>query len=102
MLLIYQNCPLLYASSNRRINERSRTIKIVNAYPGMSDPMTEEEIRNFMANKDNKLLIRLGLIDEKGGPNVVPLAYYFDDTTNNIYVTTQKTTKKVSNHAKDY
>ena len=59
--------------------------------------MTEEEIRNFMANKDNKLLIRLGIIDEKGEPNVVPLAYYFDDTTNNIYVTTQKTTKKVSN-----
>jgi hypothetical protein len=37
-----------------------------------------------MAN--NNLLIRIGLIDEKGEPNVVPLAYYFDDTSNKIYI----------------
>ena len=70
-------------------------MKIINAYPGMGDPMTEAEARNFMANSDNHLLIRLGIIDEKGEPNVTPLAYYFDDTSNKIYITTQKTTKKV-------
>jgi len=70
-------------------------MKIINAYPGMGDPMTEAEAKNFMANSDNHLLIRLGIIDEKGEPNVTPLAYYFDDTTNKIYITTQKTTKKV-------
>jgi len=70
-------------------------IKILNAYPGMGDPMTEEEVKNFLANKNNKLLIRLGIIDIKGEPNIVPLAYYFDDITNRIYITTRKTTKKI-------
>jgi len=70
-------------------------IKILNAYPGMGDPMTEEEVKNFLANKNNKLLVRLGIIDIKGEPNIVPLAYYFDDITNKIYITTRKTTKKI-------
>lgn len=70
-------------------------MKILNAYPGMGDPMTVEEVKNFMANKNNKLLIRLGIIDIKGEPNIIPLAYYFDDITNKIYVTTRKTTKKI-------
>src|SRR5437660_11172548 len=72
-------------------------MKIINAFPGMGDPMTEEETKNFMANNDNNLLIRVGLIDEKGEPNVIPLAYYFDDTFNKIYINTLKTTKKVRN-----
>ena len=60
----------------------------------VSEPMTEEETRNFMANNNNILLVRIVLIDEKGEPNVVPLAYYFDDVTNKIYINTLKTTKK--------
>jgi general stress protein 26 len=76
-------------------------MKIINAFPGMGDPMTEEEAKNFMANRDNSLLIRLGLIDEKGEPNVIPLAYYFDDTSNKIYINTLKTTKKVRNLRKN-
>jgi len=71
-------------------------MKIINAYPGSpNEPMTEEEVKNFMANNDNDLLIRIGLIDEKGEPNVVPLAYYFDELSNKIYINTIKTTKKV-------
>lgn len=58
--------------------------------------MTEEEVKSFMANNDNNLLIRLGIIDEKGEPNVAPLAYYYDDVSNSIYFTTRVTTKKVS------
>ncbi len=77
-------------------NDENKEMKIINAYPGMGDRTTEEEVRNFMANNDNKLLIRLGFIDEKGEPNVIPLAYYFDDASNSIYFTTLKTTKKVS------
>jgi nitroimidazol reductase NimA-like FMN-containing flavoprotein (pyridoxamine 5'-phosphate oxidase superfamily) len=61
-------------------------MKIINAFPGMGDPMTEEETKNFMANNNNDLLVRIGLIDEKGEPNVIPLAYYFDDTSNKIYI----------------
>jgi hypothetical protein len=49
-----------------------------------------------MANNGNNLLIRLGIVDEKGEPNVAPLAYYFDDVSNSIYFTTGRTTKKVS------
>jgi nitroimidazol reductase NimA-like FMN-containing flavoprotein (pyridoxamine 5'-phosphate oxidase superfamily) len=63
----------------------------------MGDPMTEEETKKFMANNDNSLLIRLGIIDEKGEPNVIPLAYYFDETSNKIYINTLKTTKIVRN-----
>ena len=73
-------------------------MKIINAFQGMGDPMTEEETKNYMPNSDNSLLlIPLGLIDEKGEPIVVPLAYYFDDTSNKIYINTLKTIKKVRN-----
>jgi general stress protein 26 len=68
-------------------------MKIINAFPGMGQPMTEET-KSFMTNNDNNLLIRLGIIDEKGEPNVIPLAYYFDDASSKIYI---KTTKKVAN-----
>jgi len=77
-------------------------MKIINAYPeSPNDPMTEEETTNFMANNDNNLLIHIGLIDEKGEPNVIPLGYYFDDISNKIYINTLKTTKKVHNLTKN-
>ncbi len=73
-------------------------MKIINAYPGSpNDSMTEEETKNFLANNDNSLLIRIGVLDEKGEPNVIPLAYYFDIISNKIYINTLKTTKKVNN-----
>jgi nitroimidazol reductase NimA-like FMN-containing flavoprotein (pyridoxamine 5'-phosphate oxidase superfamily) len=72
-------------------------MKIINAHPGMSQPMTEDEAKKFMSNADNKLLIRIGITDEKGEPKVTPLAFYFDDTNDKIYVTTLKSSKKVHN-----
>ncbi|MDQ6865686.1 MAG: pyridoxamine 5'-phosphate oxidase family protein [Thermoproteota archaeon] len=48
-----------------------------------------------MANRNTNLLIYLGLIDDKGEPKVIPLVYYFDDTSNKFYITTPKTSKKV-------
>jgi nitroimidazol reductase NimA-like FMN-containing flavoprotein (pyridoxamine 5'-phosphate oxidase superfamily) len=63
-------------------------MKIINAYPASRNaPMTEEETKNFMTNIDTNLLIRIGLIDEKGEPNVIPLAYYFDDMVLQVYTT---------------
>lgn len=50
-------------------------MKMINAFPGMDEPMTEEEVKNFMTNNENKLLIRLGIISEREEPNVIPLAY---------------------------
>ena len=70
-------------------------MKIINAFPGMGEPMTEEETKNFMANSNNNLLIRIGVIDEKGEPNIIPLAYLFDSVSNKIYISILKTTKKV-------
>src|SRR5919109_2203986 len=73
-------------------------MEIINAHPGSpNEAMTEEETKNFMSNDDNSLLIHIGMIDEKGEPNVIPLAYYFDDITNKIYINTLKSTKKVNN-----
>jgi pyridoxamine 5'-phosphate oxidase-like protein len=69
--------------------------EIINAYPRMGEPMTEEA-KSFIANNDNNLLIRLGIIDEKGEPNIAPLAYHYDDVSNSIYFTTRVNTKKVS------
>jgi hypothetical protein len=40
-------------------------MKITNAFPGMDDPMTEEETKNFMVNNNNNLLIRIGIIDDR-------------------------------------
>jgi len=42
-------------------------MKIINAFPGMVDQMTEEETKNFKANNNNNnLLVHIGIIDEKG------------------------------------
>ena len=38
-------------------------MKIINAYPGMSELMTQDETKNFIENTKNTLLIRIGLID---------------------------------------
>jgi len=47
-------------------------MKIINAFPGVGEPMTEEEAKNCMAKNDNSLLIRIGLMDEKGEPIIIP------------------------------
>ena len=59
--------------------------------------MTEDETKNFLTNTDNKLLIRVGLIDEKGQAKVTPLAYYFDNASEKMFITTHKNSKKVEN-----
>jgi hypothetical protein len=38
-------------------------MKIINAFPGVGEPMSEEETKNFMANSDNNLLVRVGIIE---------------------------------------
>lgn len=50
-------------------------MKIISAHPGMSEPMTQDT-----------LLIRVSLIDERGKPKVTPLAYYFDNANNKMYI----------------
>jgi Pyridoxamine 5'-phosphate oxidase len=72
-------------------------MKIVHAHPGTGDPMTEEKMKNFLVNDNNNLLVRIGFIDQKGEPNVIPTGYYFDNIYNKIYITIHKASKKVIN-----
>jgi hypothetical protein len=43
--------------------DEGMTMKIINAFPGMGESMTEEETKNFMVDNDNTLLIRIGIFD---------------------------------------
>ena len=69
-------------------------MKIINAQ-AVSETMTEEETKNFLANNANNLLMRIGTIDGKGEPNVTVTAFYFDEPSEKIFVATQKDSKKV-------
>jgi uncharacterized pyridoxamine 5'-phosphate oxidase family protein len=69
-------------------------MKIINAQ-AVSETMTEEETKNFLANNANNLLMRIGTIDEKGEPNVTVTAFYFDEPSEKFFVVTQKDSKKV-------
>jgi nitroimidazol reductase NimA-like FMN-containing flavoprotein (pyridoxamine 5'-phosphate oxidase superfamily) len=74
-------------------------VRVIDAEPGVSSPMTEEEAKDFMANINGnfRLLVHLGMVDDKGEPNVTPAGYYFDKNHNKIYITTGKNSKKVHN-----
>jgi hypothetical protein len=65
-------------------------MKVVNAKPGISNPMTEEEM-NFLANNDKNRLLEF--IDEKREPNLIPTGYYFDDQPSAKHNATQKRKK---------
>lgn len=69
-------------------------MKIINAQT-VSETMTEEETKSFLANNANNLLMRIGTIDEKGEPNVTVTAFYFDEPSEIFFVVTQKDSKKV-------
>jgi general stress protein 26 len=72
-------------------------MKIFNASPGFGAPLTEDEVRNFLAAADSKLNIHLGTVDVKGEPNIHPTWYYFDGTNNRFYIETSKKSMKTEN-----
>jgi general stress protein 26 len=72
-------------------------MKIINASPGFGTPLTEDEVRNFLAAADSKLNIHLGTVDGKGEPNIHPTWYYFDATNNRFYIETSKKSMKTEN-----
>lgn len=69
-------------------------MKLVQALPGMPNPVTEEEVERFLQSKLN---IQLATVDEEGYPNIQPVWFYYDKESGKIYTGTQKTTKKVQN-----
>jgi nitroimidazol reductase NimA-like FMN-containing flavoprotein (pyridoxamine 5'-phosphate oxidase superfamily) len=70
-------------------------MKILNAGPGFSQPMTEDEVIKFLTT--GKRNIYLGTIDYKKEPNIHPTWYYFDPDELKFYVETYKFSKKREN-----
>lgn len=62
--------------------------------PGMPNKVTEKEVDSFL---ENKLNIQLATIDEEGYPSIQPLWFLYDKESDKIYISTQKTTRKIRN-----
>jgi hypothetical protein len=55
-------------------------VKVISAHKDVSSssanpPMTEEDVKNFLTNNGGRLLMHIGILDEKGEPNVFPTGY---------------------------
>ena len=74
-------------------------MRILNAAPGFSSPLTEQEIKDFL--ETSRLNLHLGTSDEKQEPNVHPIWYHFDRLSDKLYVETSKASKKMSNVRKN-
>ena len=57
-------------------------MKILNAGPGFSQPMTEDETISFLTS--GKRNIYIGSLDEKNEPNIHPVWYVFDPSKENF------------------
>jgi general stress protein 26 len=73
-------------------------MKLVQAMPGMPNPVTEAEVERFL---ESKLNIQLATIDEQGYPNIQPLWFYHDKESGKIYIATHKASKKIQNIQKN-
>jgi uncharacterized pyridoxamine 5'-phosphate oxidase family protein len=70
-------------------------MKIISGHSALSETMSEEETKKFLANNNKNLLMRIGTIDEKGEPNVTVTGFHFDEQLEKIYLSTSKNSKKV-------
>ena len=60
----------------------SEIMKIINAFPGKGDNDWRRDEKFYVNN--NNLLIRIGLIDEEGEPNVIPLQSQYPHGPRNL------------------
>jgi len=75
------------------------TLKLIQAIPGMPNPVTETEVNNIL---ESKLNMQIATIDEEGYPMIQPTWFLHDDIeSGKIYTATQKMTKKVQNIRKN-
>jgi general stress protein 26 len=74
-------------------------LKILNANPGFGAPLNEQETKTFLMA--GKLNVHLGTVDEKGDANIHPAWYFYDSSTNKIFVETSKQSKKTYNLRKN-
>ena len=70
-------------------------MKILNAGPGFSQPMTKDEIISFLTS--GKRNIYIATLDEKKEPNIHPVWYVFDPSKEIFYIETSKYSKKKKN-----
>src|SRR5438105_15937037 len=70
------------------------SMKVIQALPGMPNPVTETEIYNFL---NSKLNLQIATIDEEGYPMIQPLWFLYEKNSGKIYTATRKTTKKIEN-----
>ena len=70
-------------------------MKILNAGPGFSQPMTEDETISFLTSGRRNIYI--ASLDEKNEPNIHPVWYYFDPSKEKFYIETSKHSKKKKN-----
>src|SRR5215218_6202775 len=70
-------------------------MKILNAGPGLSQPMTKYEIISFLTS--GKRNIYIATLDEKNEPNIHPVLYVFDPYKEKFYIETSKYSKKKKN-----
>ena len=71
-------------------------MKLIQAIPGMPNPVTETDVKNILASKLN---MQIATIDEEGYPMIQPIWFLYDDNkeSGRIYTATQKMTKKFHN-----
>ena len=67
-------------------------MKILNAGPGFSQPMAEDETISFITSGRRNIYI--ASLDEKNEPNIHPVWYYFDSSNQKFYIETSKYSKK--------
>jgi general stress protein 26 len=73
----------------------SRTLKLIQAIPGMPNTVTETEVNNFL---ESRLNMQIATIDEEGYPMIQPTWFLYDNKdSGKIYTATQKMAKKVQN-----
>ena len=79
----------------QKLTYERRTLKVIQAIPGMPKPVTETEVNNFL--QQSKLNIQIATIDEEGYPMIQPAWFLYDKESGKIYTATSKMSKKVQN-----
>src|SRR5919198_4974073 len=67
-------------------------LKILNANPYFGMQLTEQETKDILTSRT--LILHLGTVDQKGHANIHPAWYYYDASTNKLYIQTGKQSKK--------
>jgi nitroimidazol reductase NimA-like FMN-containing flavoprotein (pyridoxamine 5'-phosphate oxidase superfamily) len=71
-----------------------RTLRVIQAIPGLPKPVTETEVNDFL---ESKLNIQIATIDEEGYPMIQPAWFLYDKESGKIYIVTSKMSKKIKN-----